>query len=129
MSFIEAKDGAQLHVKDTGKGRPVVLIHGCRSPATCSNIKAWPFSKPAIELSPMTVAALGNRVTQRQATTTIHSPTISPKFSTSWTSSQQPGERRALELDVILAVMASPKATIACVDAFGKTDFRNRPMQ
>jgi non-heme chloroperoxidase len=30
-----------------------------------------------------------------------------------------------LEWTFILAVMASPKATIGCVDAFGKTDFRN----
>jgi non-heme chloroperoxidase len=28
MAFIPAKDGTQLHVKDSGKGRPVVLIHG-----------------------------------------------------------------------------------------------------
>ncbi|WP_294642488.1 alpha/beta hydrolase [uncultured Aureimonas sp.] len=28
MAYIEAKDGTQLHVKDMGQGRPVVLIHG-----------------------------------------------------------------------------------------------------
>ena len=28
MAFIEAKDGTNLHVKDMGQGRPVVLIHG-----------------------------------------------------------------------------------------------------
>ena len=28
MAFIESKDGTQIHVKDMGKGRPVLLIHG-----------------------------------------------------------------------------------------------------
>jgi non-heme chloroperoxidase len=28
MTFIASKDGTQLHVKDSGTGRPVVLIHG-----------------------------------------------------------------------------------------------------
>ena len=28
MSYIETKDGVQLHVKDIGKGKPVILIHG-----------------------------------------------------------------------------------------------------
>lgn len=28
MAYVSASDGVQLHVKDMGKGRPVVLIHG-----------------------------------------------------------------------------------------------------
>jgi non-heme chloroperoxidase len=32
--------------------------------------------------------------------------------------------KELLDWTFILAVMASPKATINCVDAFGKTDFR-----
>ena len=36
-----------------------------------------------------------------------------------------PVSEALLDWTFILAVMASPKATINCVDAFGKTDFRN----
>jgi pimeloyl-ACP methyl ester carboxylesterase len=36
-----------------------------------------------------------------------------------------PVSEALLEWTFILAVMASPKATIDCIDAFGKTDFRN----
>jgi non-heme chloroperoxidase len=35
-----------------------------------------------------------------------------------------PVSEALLQWTFILAVMASPKATITCVDAFGKTDFR-----
>ena len=28
MAFVKTKDGVQLHVKDAGKGKPVLLIHG-----------------------------------------------------------------------------------------------------
>jgi non-heme chloroperoxidase len=35
-----------------------------------------------------------------------------------------PVSEALLDWTFLLAVMASPKATIACVDAFGKTDFR-----
>jgi non-heme chloroperoxidase len=50
MSFIEAKDGAQLHVKDTGKGRPVVLIHG------------WPLTGDMFEYQSLALLEAGYRV-------------------------------------------------------------------
>ena len=50
MSFIEAKDGAQLHVKDFGKGRPVVLIHG------------WPLSGDMFEYQSLALLEAGYRV-------------------------------------------------------------------
>lgn len=50
MSFIEAEDGAQLHVKDSGKGRPVVLIHG------------WPLSGDMFEYQSLALLEAGYRV-------------------------------------------------------------------
>jgi non-heme chloroperoxidase len=50
MSFIEAKDGVQLHVKDSGKGRPVVLIHG------------WPLSGDMFEYQSLALLEAGYRV-------------------------------------------------------------------
>lgn len=50
MSFIETKDGVQLHVKDTGKGRPVVLIHG------------WPLTGDMFEYQSLALLEAGYRV-------------------------------------------------------------------
>lgn len=50
MSFIETKDGAKLHVKDTGKGRPVVLIHG------------WPLTGDMFEYQSLALLEAGYRV-------------------------------------------------------------------
>src|SRR6202012_5701172 len=50
MSFIETKDGVQLHVKDTGRGRPVVLIHG------------WPLSGGMFEYQSLALLESGYRV-------------------------------------------------------------------
>jgi non-heme chloroperoxidase len=50
MAFIETKDGVQLHVKDGGKGRPVVLIHG------------WPLSGDMFEYQSLALLEAGYRV-------------------------------------------------------------------
>jgi len=50
MSFVEAKDGVNLHVKDVGKGRPVVLIHG------------WPLSGDMFEYQSLALLEAGYRV-------------------------------------------------------------------
>lgn len=50
MPFIETKDGVQLHVKDTGKGRPVVLIHG------------WPLTGDMFEYQSLALLEAGYRV-------------------------------------------------------------------
>lgn len=50
MSVIETKDGVQLHVKDTGKGRPVVLIHG------------WPLTGDMFEYQSLALLEAGYRV-------------------------------------------------------------------
>ncbi|KAA3506512.1 alpha/beta fold hydrolase [Agrobacterium vitis] len=50
MAFIEAKDGTQLHVKDMGKGRPVVLIHG------------WPLTGDMFEYQTLALLEAGFRV-------------------------------------------------------------------
>jgi non-heme chloroperoxidase len=50
MSFVEAKDGVQLHVKDTGNGRPVVLIHG------------WPLTGDMFEYQSLALLEAGYRV-------------------------------------------------------------------
>ncbi|ACM40197.1 alpha/beta fold hydrolase [Agrobacterium vitis] len=50
MAFIEAKDGTQLHVKDMGKGRPVVLIHG------------WPLTGDMFEYQSLALLEAGFRV-------------------------------------------------------------------
>ncbi len=50
MAFIEAKDGTQLHVKDMGKGRPVVLIHG------------WPLTGDMFEYQTLALLGAGFRV-------------------------------------------------------------------
>jgi non-heme chloroperoxidase len=43
-------------------------------------------------------------------------------YGVGWVSS--PVSQKLLDWTFVLAIMASPKATIDCVDAFGKTDFR-----
>jgi non-heme chloroperoxidase len=50
MAFIESKDGVQLHVKDSGKGRPVVLIHG------------WPLTGDMFEYQSLALLEAGYRV-------------------------------------------------------------------
>jgi non-heme chloroperoxidase len=50
MPYIKAGDGASLYVKDWGKGRPVVLIHG------------WPLSADSWDDIAMPLAAAGHRV-------------------------------------------------------------------
>jgi non-heme chloroperoxidase len=50
MAFIETKDGVQLHVKDSGKGRPVVLVHG------------WPLSGDMFEYQSLALLEAGYRV-------------------------------------------------------------------
>ncbi|MVA72974.1 alpha/beta fold hydrolase [Agrobacterium vitis] len=50
MAFVEAKDGTQLHVKDMGKGRPVVLIHG------------WPLTGDMFEYQSLALLEAGFRV-------------------------------------------------------------------
>lgn len=50
MSVIETKDGITLHVKDTGKGRPVVLIHG------------WPLTGDMFEYQTVALLEAGYRV-------------------------------------------------------------------
>ena len=50
MAFIETKDGVSLHVKDAGKGRPVVLIHG------------WPLTGDMFEYQTVALLEAGYRV-------------------------------------------------------------------
>jgi non-heme chloroperoxidase len=50
MSFVEAKDGVQLHVKDSGTGRPVVLVHG------------WPLTGDMFEYQSLALLEAGYRV-------------------------------------------------------------------
>jgi len=50
VAFIAAKDGVQLHVKDSGTGRPVVLIHG------------WPLSGDMFEYQSLALLEAGYRV-------------------------------------------------------------------
>ena len=48
--FIETKDGINLHVKDAGNGRPVVLIHG------------WPLTGDMFEYQTVALLEAGYRV-------------------------------------------------------------------
>jgi non-heme chloroperoxidase len=50
MPFIESKDGTRLHVKDSGQGRPVVLIHG------------WPLTGDMFEYQSLALLEAGYRV-------------------------------------------------------------------
>ncbi|MCM2435902.1 alpha/beta fold hydrolase [Agrobacterium rosae] len=50
MAFVQAKDGTQLHVKDMGQGRPVVLIHG------------WPLTGDMFEYQMLALLEAGFRV-------------------------------------------------------------------
>ena len=50
MAFIKAKDGTQIHVKDVGTGRPVVLIHG------------WPLTGDMFEYQTLALLEAGYRV-------------------------------------------------------------------
>jgi pimeloyl-ACP methyl ester carboxylesterase len=50
VAFIEAQDGTKLHVKDTGTGRPVVLIHG------------WPLTGDMFEYQTLALLESGYRV-------------------------------------------------------------------
>jgi non-heme chloroperoxidase len=50
MPFIESKDGTKLHVKDSGRGRPVVLIHG------------WPLTGDMFEYQSLALLETGYRV-------------------------------------------------------------------
>jgi non-heme chloroperoxidase len=50
MAFIDTKDGIKLHVKDSGTGRPVVLIHG------------WPLTGDMFEYQTLALLEAGYRV-------------------------------------------------------------------
>ena len=206
MVYIKSKDGVQLHVKDVGTGKPVVLIHG------------WPLTGDMFEYQSLALIEASYRVvtydrrgfgqsghpasgydyntfaddlaavldgldirgaaligfsmgggevarylsrhgTERVAKAVLISSvvpyllkdasnpdgvdqstfddmkaqirkdrfaflqTFSKMFyGVGWVTS--PVSDALLDWTFVLAVMASPKATIDCVDAFGKTDFR-----
>ena len=50
MPFAETRDGIKLHVKDTGSGTPVVLIHG------------WPLTGDMFEYQTLALLEAGHRV-------------------------------------------------------------------
>ena len=50
MAFVETKDGVQLHVKDVGQGKPVLLIHG------------WPLTGDMFEYQSLALIEAGYRV-------------------------------------------------------------------
>jgi non-heme chloroperoxidase len=50
VAFIETQDGTALHVKDAGRGRPVVLIHG------------WPLTGDMFEYQTLALLEAGYRV-------------------------------------------------------------------
>lgn len=50
MAFIETQDGTQIHAKDIGRGRPVVLIHG------------WPLTGDMFEYQTLALIEAGYRV-------------------------------------------------------------------
>ena len=50
MAYIKSKDGVQLHVKDVGTGKPVVLIHG------------WPLTGDMFEYQSLALIEAGYRV-------------------------------------------------------------------
>ena len=50
MAFVDGKDGTKLHVKDSGNGRPVVLIHG------------WPLTGDMFEYQSLALLEAGYRV-------------------------------------------------------------------
>src|ERR1700750_2356181 len=50
MAFIKTRDGSQLHVKDAGHGKPVVLIHG------------WPLTGDMFEYQTIALLEAGFRV-------------------------------------------------------------------
>lgn len=206
MAYVETKDGVQLHVKDSGKGRPVVLIHG------------WPLTGDMFEYQSLALLEAGYRVitydrrgfgqsshpfegydydtfsddlaaimekldlkgttlvgfsmgggeiarylarhgVSRVAKAVLISSVVpyllkdnsNPNgvdqsvfedmkkqirkdrfaFLQSFAKMfygvglvSSPVSEALLQWTFVLAVMASPKATVACVDAFGKTDFR-----
>jgi non-heme chloroperoxidase len=206
MAFIEANDGTKLHVKDTGSGRPVVLIHG------------WPLTGDMFEYQTLALLGSGYRVitydrrgfgqsghpllgydydtfaddlaavldgldvsgatlvgfsmgggeiarylsrhgAARVARVALISSVVpyllkgednpdgvdpsvfedmktqvrKDRFAFLGTFAKQfygvglvssPVSKELLDWTFILAVMASPKATLNCIDAFGKTDFR-----
>jgi len=49
MTYLNTKDGAQLFVKDWGRGQPVILIHG------------WPLSSDSWDAQAMAIADAGYR--------------------------------------------------------------------
>ena len=206
MAFVETKDSTKLHVKDTGTGRPVVLIH------------VWPLTGDMFEYQSLALLEAGYRVitydrrgfgqsghpmlgydydtfaddlaavlddldvtgatlvgfsmgggevarylsrhgAARIAKVALVSSVVpyllkgadnpdgvdqsvfedmkaqirKDRFSFLGTFAKQfygvglvssPVSKDLLDWTFILAVMASPKATINCVDAFGKTNFR-----
>ena len=50
MAFIDGKDGVKLHVKDTGRGKSVLLIHG------------WPLTGYMFEYQSLALLEVGYRV-------------------------------------------------------------------
>jgi len=50
MAHVDTKDGTLLHVKNTGTGRPVVLIHG------------WPLTGDMFESQTLALLEAGCRV-------------------------------------------------------------------
>jgi non-heme chloroperoxidase len=206
MAFIETKDGVQLHVKDSGTGRPVVLIHGwlltgdmfeyqslalleagyrvitydrrgfgqSGHPATGYDYNTFADDLAAVleELDVQGATLVGfsmgggevarylSRHGAKRAAKAVLISSVVPyllkdesnpegvdqsvledmkkqvrkdRFAFLQSFSRMfygvgivssPVSDALLNWTFILAVMASPKATINCIDAFGKTDFR-----
>lgn len=206
MAFIEAKDGTQIHVKDAGKGKPVVLIHGwpltgdmfeyqtvalleegyrvitydrrgfgqSGHPATGYNYDVFADDLAAVieglDLNQVSLVgfSMGGgeiaRYLSRHGATRVAKAvlvaSVAPYLLKDATNPDgvdegvfedmkdqirkdrfaflqsfaktfygvglvsSPVSQGVLDWSFVLGVMASPKATIDCVDAFGKTDFR-----
>lgn len=206
MAFVDAKDGTKLHVKDSGNGRPVVLIHGwpltgdmfeyqslalleagyrvitydrrgfgqSGHPATGYNYDTFADDLAAVldklDIADATLVGfsmgggeiaryLSRHGAQRVAKAVLIGSVVpyllkddsnpdgvdasvfedmkaqirKDRFAFLQSFSKMfygvgfvtsPVSQALLDWTFILAIMASPKATIDCVDAFGKTDFR-----
>lgn len=77
MALFKAKDGTQIYYKDCGAGKPILFSHGWPLDGDMWDSQLNYPPSAASEPSPLTVAALGVRISRGTAmTTTPLRPTL-----------------------------------------------------
>jgi len=150
MSHIQSRDGTVLHVKHAGEGRPVILIHGWPLTGDMWEYQTLALIEAGYRVITYDRRGFGQSAHPARGYDYDNfadnpdgvDPSVFEEMKAKIRQDRfaflgdfakmfygvgvvsKPVSRELLDWTFILATMASPKATLDCVDAFATTDFR-----